>query len=87
VVDALAPPEQEAAADGRLSAPIPARVVRVLAAVGERVKRGAALMVLEAMKMELTLAAPRDGVVAAIKCQAGDMVQEGAELIGFEASA
>jgi 3-methylcrotonyl-CoA carboxylase alpha subunit len=85
VIDKLAPPAQEEAADGRLSAPIPARVVRVLAAVGDNVKRGAALMVLEAMKMELTLSAPRDGIVAAIKCRLGDMVQEGAELISFEA--
>ncbi len=87
VVDALAPPRTEAAGDGRLSSPIPARVVRVLVAVGDAVKRGAALIVLEAMKMELTLSAPSDGVVETLRCAEGDMIEEGAALVTFKAEA
>ncbi len=82
-IDPLAPPRVEAAADSTLRAPIPARVARVLVGPGAVVRKGAALVVLEAMKMELTLAAPRDGMIAAIRHRAGDMVEEGTELVIF----
>jgi 3-methylcrotonyl-CoA carboxylase alpha subunit len=86
-VDRLAPPRVEAAGDDRLSSPIPARVARILVQPGDAVKKGAPLMVLEAMKMELTLSAPLDGVIATVRHRVDDMVQEGADLITFETAA
>ncbi|MBV8576416.1 MAG: 3-methylcrotonyl-CoA carboxylase, partial [Acetobacteraceae bacterium] len=86
-VDPLAPPRTEIAGDNRLSAPIPARVSRVLVQPGEAVKKGAVLVVLEAMKMELTLSAPRDGTIETVRHAAGDMVEEGTELITFAEAA
>jgi biotin carboxyl carrier protein len=64
-----------------LSVPMPARVVRVLVSEGQAVKRGDLLVTLEAMKMELPLKAPRDGVVRAVACKAGDLVQPGAPVV------
>jgi 3-methylcrotonyl-CoA carboxylase alpha subunit len=83
LVDPLQPPGALAAGEDRVLAPIPARVTHVLVGVGDTVAKGAALIVLEAMKMEITLSAPRDGAVAAIHYNVGDMVEEGAELIHF----
>ncbi len=83
-IDRLAPPRTETAGDDRLTAPIPARVSRVLVQVGDVVKKGAVLLVLEAMKMEFSLNAPIDGTVATVRHAVGDMVQEGAELLTFE---
>jgi 3-methylcrotonyl-CoA carboxylase alpha subunit len=82
-LDPLAPPEAPTAGDDRLTAPIPARVARVLVRPGDVVKKGVPLIVLEAMKMELTLAAPLDGTIAAIRCAPEEMVEEGAELVTF----
>jgi 3-methylcrotonyl-CoA carboxylase alpha subunit len=67
-----------------LQAPMPGQVKIIATAVGETVKEGQALMVMEAMKMELTLAAPRDGVVAEITVQAGDQVTDGTVLLMLE---
>ncbi len=83
-IDRMAPPRSETAGDDRLTAPIPARVSRVLVQVGDVVKKGAVLLVLEAMKMEFSLNAPIDGTVATVRHEVGDMVQEGAELLTFE---
>ena len=66
---------------GRLTAPMPGKVISFLAAVGERVQRGQALAVMEAMKMEHTLTAPRDGVVGELLYAVGDQVVEGGELL------
>jgi biotin carboxyl carrier protein len=66
---------------GSLVAPMPAAVVAVLASPGASVKRGDVLMILEAMKMELPVRAPGDGVVTAVNCRPGDMVQAGASLL------
>jgi 3-methylcrotonyl-CoA carboxylase alpha subunit len=82
-IDPLAPPETAAAGDGRLTAPIPARVARILVKPGDVVAKGAKLLVLEAMKMELTLTAPIDGAIATIRHEVDEMVQEGTELITF----
>jgi 3-methylcrotonyl-CoA carboxylase alpha subunit len=80
-IDRLAPPGAGAAGAGRVLAPIPGRIAAVLVAVGATVARGQALVVLEAMKMELTLAAAADGSVTALHCSVGEMVEEGRELV------
>jgi 3-methylcrotonyl-CoA carboxylase alpha subunit len=67
-----------------LSAPMPATVVRVLVAPGDRVAKGAPLAVLEAMKMELSLRAPRDAIVEAVRCVEGELVQPGVPLIDLD---
>jgi 3-methylcrotonyl-CoA carboxylase alpha subunit len=85
--DPLAPPHDVHEHAGRLAAPMPGRVVQLLTAPGDRVHRGQPLIVVEAMKMEHTVAAPRDGVVAAVHCRAGDLVEEGAELVALAAEA
>jgi 3-methylcrotonyl-CoA carboxylase alpha subunit len=74
---------QSASAGGptRLTAPMPGRVVKVAAREGERVREHQALVVLEAMKIEHTVAAPRDGVVEAVHCDVGDSVDGGAPLV------
>ena len=82
LVDRLAAPPV-AAEGGRLTAPIPARLARIMVAVGDRVERGAPLLVLEAMKMEITVVAPAAGTVSGIPHRLGDMVQEGAVLVTF----
>lgn len=83
VVDPLLPPGALSAGDDRVVAPIPAKVTHVLVQAGDRVTKGTALIVLEAMKMEITLTAPRDGTIAVIRFIAGDMIEEGTELIQF----
>jgi 3-methylcrotonyl-CoA carboxylase alpha subunit len=67
-----------------LAAPMPASVVRVDAAPGDRVCKGDSLIILEAMKMELPVRAPADGIVAAVHCKAGDLVKPGVPLIDLE---
>ncbi len=81
LLDPYAPRGGEAAAEGRLSAPIPGRVVQVFVGVGDRVARGQVVAILEAMKTELRIAAPAEGVVAHIGCAAGDSVEEGTEIV------
>ncbi|MGB5950630.1 MAG: acetyl/propionyl/methylcrotonyl-CoA carboxylase subunit alpha [Parvibaculum sp.] len=69
---------------GALKSPMPGKIVAVLTGAGAAVKKGAALVVMEAMKMEQTLAAPADGVVEAVNVAAGDQVEAGAALVTFE---
>ena len=83
IIDPLAPPHAESVGAGRVMAPIPGRVASVLVQPGDVVSRGQALMVVEAMKMELTLTAPDDGTVAAVHCAVGDTVEEGRDLVEF----
>jgi biotin carboxyl carrier protein len=64
-----------------IAAPMPARVIRIVASPGAHVRRGDTLLVLEAMKMELPLRAPGDGIVTAIHCQEGELVQADAVLM------
>jgi 3-methylcrotonyl-CoA carboxylase alpha subunit len=66
---------------GRLTAPMPGKVIGFHVKAGEKVRRGQALAVMEAMKMEHTLSAPRDGVVRELLYAAGDQVPEGGELL------
>ena len=83
LIDPLAPPRREDVGSDLVTAPIPARVARILVEPGAVVRRGAPLVVLEAMKMELTLFAPADGTVATIRHAVDDMVEEGTELVTF----
>ncbi len=85
--DPLAHAADGAGAEGRLSAPMPGKVVGFLAKVGEAVKRGQPLAVMEAMKMEHTIHAPRDGVVEELLYAVGDQVAEGGELLRLKAEA
>ena len=71
-------------ASNELSAPMPATVVTVMVEVGSSVARGEMLIMLEAMKMELPIRAPRDGAVRAIHCQPGELVQPGVNLLDLE---
>jgi 3-methylcrotonyl-CoA carboxylase alpha subunit len=64
-----------------LYAPIPARVARVLVSVGDKVKKGETLVILEAMKMEIAMKAPRDGQIASVFCSDGDLLSEGEKLV------
>ena len=73
------------AGGGSLSAPMPGKIVRVEVAAGATVKKGDALVALEAMKMEHVITAPADGTVDAVNCEAGDQVEEGVELVAFSA--
>jgi 3-methylcrotonyl-CoA carboxylase alpha subunit len=66
---------------GRLTAPMPGKVVSFAVKAGDAVKKGQALAVMEAMKMEHTIAAPADGVVAELLYAPGDQVMDGAELL------
>jgi len=66
-----------------LRAPMPGRIVRTLVAEGDRVSRGATLLILEAMKMEHVILAPRDGVVSRLPFRAGEQVDAGAILVDF----
>ncbi len=83
LIDPLAAKDDAAVAAGRLTAPMPGKIVQVLVMPGESVKRGEPLLILEAMKMEHTVTAPADGTVDRVNYAAGEMVEEGAELVAF----
>lgn len=83
--DPMAHAGEHEAADGRLTAPMPGKVVAVLAAGGKQVKKGEPLVIMEAMKMEHTIAAPSDGLVEEVLYQVGDQVADGAPLLAFKA--
>jgi 3-methylcrotonyl-CoA carboxylase alpha subunit len=69
---------------GGLLAPMPGRIIALLAAEGERLEKGAPVLILEAMKMEHKLFSPSAGHVKAFRCAVDDQVSEGAELVDFE---
>ena len=81
VVDALAHAGEVQEAGGRLTAPMPGKVVSFAVKSGDKVKAGQALAVMEAMKMEHTIAAPADGEVLELLYAPGDQVSEGQELL------
>ena len=83
-IDLIAHAGDHAGEGGRLTAPMPGKVISMLAKAGDTVKRGQALAVMEAMKMEHTLHAPRDGVVAEVLYGVGDQVAEGGELLRLD---
>ena len=83
-VDPLAHVVQDAAAGGNLTAPMPGKLLSFAVKVGDTVKAGQALAVMEAMKMEHTVAAPSDGTVAELLYAPGDQVPEGAPLLRLD---
>ena len=85
VIDALAHAGEAQTEGGRLTAPMPGKVVSIAVKVGDKVAQSQVLVVMDAMKMEHTLAAPFDGVVAELLYAPGDQVAEGAELLKLTA--
>ncbi|MCC5971989.1 MAG: acetyl/propionyl/methylcrotonyl-CoA carboxylase subunit alpha [Pararhodobacter sp.] len=84
LIDPLAVEADTGAAGGVILAPMPGLVKAVFVAVGDTVEKGTRLAVLEAMKMEHTLAAGRDGVIGEVLVEAGAQVEAGAALIVLE---
>jgi 3-methylcrotonyl-CoA carboxylase alpha subunit len=76
--------EAGGASGAGLTAPMPGKIVALLATAGQRVDKGTPLLILEAMKMEHTITAPKDGIVKGFRYAAGDQVTDGAELVEFE---
>ncbi len=76
-----AAPTTVPAEGGVVSSPMPGTVLRVNVNVGDAVKKGQVLLIVEAMKMENEIAAPADGVVSQIPAPAGTHVETGAALI------
>ncbi len=85
VIDPFMQIAEAGAHAGRLTAPMPGKLVSFAVKAGDAVKTGQTLAVMEAMKMEHTIAAPKDGVVAEIMYAPGDQVAEGAELLKLAA--
>jgi 3-methylcrotonyl-CoA carboxylase alpha subunit len=77
--------DEDEVAAGRLTAPMPGKVVAIMAEVGVRVERGTPLLIMEAMKMEHTISAPCGGSVSEFHFSVGSVVNEGAELLLFAA--
>jgi 3-methylcrotonyl-CoA carboxylase alpha subunit len=68
---------------GRLTAPMPGKIVQLMVDEGASVEKGAPLLIMEAMKMEHTISAPANGKVEALHYAVGDQVAEGAQLLSF----
>ena len=73
----------DAMPDARLTALMPGRVVKVMAAAGDRVAKGQALMILDAMKMEHTITSPREGVIERVAYKENELVPADAVLVVF----
>jgi 3-methylcrotonyl-CoA carboxylase alpha subunit len=83
-VDPFGGDDEEQVGEDKIVAPLPGTVVALLAEAGAMLEKGAPILTLEVMKMEQTLRAPFAGVLKAIKCKVGDIVQEGVELAEME---
>ncbi|GAA4033039.1 acetyl/propionyl/methylcrotonyl-CoA carboxylase subunit alpha [Actimicrobium antarcticum] len=81
--DPLAHSGETEAEGGRLTAPMPGKIVAVLVAAGDVVEKGAPMLIMEAMKMEHTITAPAAGVVEQVLYAVGDQVTEGSPLLSF----
>ncbi|MBN9525968.1 MAG: acetyl/propionyl/methylcrotonyl-CoA carboxylase subunit alpha [Alphaproteobacteria bacterium] len=79
--------EDDEGGHGGVTSPMPGKVIQVLAQAGDAVAKGQPLLILEAMKMEHTIAAPVDGRIAAINAAVGEQVNEGVVLVAFEEDA
>ena len=84
LLDPLAHAGEAQQEGGRLTAPMPGKVVSFAVKAGDKVKAGQPLAVMEAMKMEHTIQAPQDGTVAELLYEPGDQVPEGAELLKLQ---
>ena len=84
LVDPLAHAGEVQEHAGHMAAPMSGAIVAVHVKPGDRVDKGAPLVVLEAMKMEHTIVAPAPGVVVAVNCAVGERVSEGADLVDLE---
>ena len=85
-VDPLMHAGETEEAQGGLTSPMPGKIIALLAEPGAEVDKGAALLVMEAMKMELTVFAPSKGKLVSYLCNAGEQVKEGVPLVDFQAS-
>ena len=77
-------PQQSGSVVTALRSPLPGVILDIFCKVGDNVKKGHEILVLEAMKMENVISVEKDGTVKEIKVNAGDSVLEGAELVIFE---
>jgi len=84
-IESASAAEQESAQD-LVAAPMPGRIIAVMAVAGARVEKGTPLLVLEAMKMEHTITAAGSATVKSVRFKVGDQVQEGATLVEFDAA-
>lgn len=84
-LDPLAHAGETESEGGKLTAPMPGKVIAVMVEAGSTVTRGTPLLVMEAMKMEHTISAPVDGVVSEVLYGVGEQVAEGSQLLAFEA--
>ncbi|HVO04690.1 MAG TPA: acetyl/propionyl/methylcrotonyl-CoA carboxylase subunit alpha [Candidatus Cybelea sp.] len=87
LIDPRQPVSGDTASAGRILAPMPGTLTKIAVAVGARVEKGVVLAIVEAMKMEHAVKAPRDGKVKAVHFAAGDLVGEGVELLVLEEEA
>jgi 3-methylcrotonyl-CoA carboxylase alpha subunit len=81
--DPFAAAEAAGAATDRIKSPMSGKIAQLFVHAGETVKRGQPLAILEAMKMEHTLSAPADALIAAVEVAQGDQVSEGAIIVRF----
>lgn len=72
------------AVEGQMLSPMPGKILKVMVGVGQSVSKGDPLLIMEAMKMEHTIKATKDGVVAKLDFKEGDQVAGGIELVGLE---
>nr|WP_315593396.1 acetyl/propionyl/methylcrotonyl-CoA carboxylase subunit alpha [uncultured Cupriavidus sp.] len=86
-LDPLSHADETEGEGGKLTAPMPGKVIAVMVEPGSKVTRGTPLLVMEAMKMEHTIAAPADGVVSEVLFGVGEQVSEGAQLLAFAVEA
>ena len=86
LIDVMMHVGEDGPAAGSLKSPMPGQVIAFKVAVGDKVKQGDPLAVIEAMKIEHTITAPTDGVVAELLFSAGDLVADGDELLRIDAT-
>lgn len=84
--DPLAQAAAHEGGEGKLTAPMPGKVIAVLVEAGAKVTRGTPLVVMEAMKMEHTISAPADGEIEEVMYGVGEQVQEGAQLLALKSA-
>lgn len=70
--------------EGAMVSPMPGKILKIMTEAGKTVKKGEGLLVMEAMKMEHTIKANADGVVANVHCAEGDLVDGGVELVSID---